>query len=191
MEQKQLQEELERAATSLLTDEEIITSLNIDEEILEENYVIVERARLKLKQRLNAKRITDAASQGKTETILVDIPRNNKQKISSRGGARPGGGRPKGSANKISITALLNSIETECGLAFELLLAQGYSESIETRNHLVRIKYEQMFLNKLVADRQEIEVINSEDTVTNKETAFLKAIELIKTVRKTIDTDDE
>jgi frataxin-like iron-binding protein CyaY len=175
MEQKQLQEELERAATSLLTDEEIITSLNIDAEVLAQNYVIVERARLKLKQRLNAKRITDAATQGNTETILVDIPRNNKQKISSRGGARPGGGRPKGSGNKISIIALLESIETECGESFEHLLAQGYAESIETRNHATRIKYEQMFLNKLVADKMEVETRDGSEVIDEKQAAFRAA----------------
>lgn len=160
-EQKQ---ELERAATSLLTDDEICESLGISEETLLANYVHVSRTRVKLKQRLNAKRITDAATKGDTAALLDKIPRNRIQykgeghgayanKSSERGGARPGAGRPKGTSNRITGASILRAIELKTGDTFENLLAQGYLESIENRDRQTRMQYEKLFLSKVVSDR--------------------------------------
>jgi len=177
MNNEELLYQIEAAATSLLTDSEIITSLGITQEVLAEHYAIVERARLKLKQRLNAKRIQDAATSGDAGEIVEAIPRNNKQKISSRGGARVGGGRPKGSTNKISIKSLLEAIERETGDSLENLLAQGYAEAIQSQNNTLRQHYEKLFMNKVVADQVDINIGQTEDVIRAKEMAFKEALE--------------
>lgn len=179
MNNEELLYQIEAAATSLLTDQEIITSLGISAEILEQHYHIVERARLKLKQRLNAKRIQDAATSGDAGEIVGAIPRNNKQKISSRGGARPGAGRPRGSGNKISIKSLLEAIEHETGDTLENLLAQGYAEAIQTQNNALRQHYEKLFMNKVVADQVDINIGQTDEVIRAKELAFREALESV------------
>lgn len=173
---EQLQQDLERAATSLLTDDEIIATLGITQAQLDRHYDTVERARLKLKQRLNAKRISDAANNGDPASILAEIPRNNKQKISSRGGARPGAGRPRGSQNKISGATILASIENTCGQPLEELLAQGYYESIQNNDKHTRIQYEKLFLSKVVADQVSVDVNEGERTLEAKRELFTRAV---------------
>jgi DNA-binding CsgD family transcriptional regulator len=160
---EQLKTELERAATSLLSDAEILKSLNITQSTLNKHYSTVETARLKLKQRLNAKRISDAAQgNGKIDAVLNAIPVNNKEK--QKGKTNNPNGRPKGTSNKISGATILASVEKYAGEKFEDLLAQGYVEAIQQRDKVARMKYEQMFLNKVVADKNHID-INSEHMV--------------------------
>jgi len=75
--EKQIKSQIESAAASLLDDDEICTSLNITPKDLEKHYEVVENARLKIKQRLNAKRILNANNTGeKVEDIIKDIPEN-------------------------------------------------------------------------------------------------------------------
>lgn len=166
---EQLQAELERAATSLLTDDEIVESLGITHEILNENYVHVSKARLKLKQRLNAKRINDAAQSGETAAILENIPRNRilykgeghgpyTHAASGRGGAREGAGRKPGQVSKITGQSILNAVFARTGEKFEDLLAEGYAEAIENRDKITRMQYEKLFLSKVVSDRVDIDV---------------------------------
>lgn len=171
---EQLRLKIEQAATSMLTDDEICVSLSITPEILEQYYSTVERARVLLKQKLNAKRITDAATQSNQATELVEtIPRG---KISSRGGYRPGSGRKPGTTNKISAQSLLEAIEVHSGERFEDLLAQGYYESVINRDKQTRIQYEKMFLGKVVADRVSMDVTENAELLEAKKTAFADAI---------------
>ena len=172
MDKKELQQEIERAASTLLTDDEICKSLSITSDELARHYDVVERTRIKLKQRLNAKRINDAATSGDPTDLVASIPRNNRVKASSRGGARPGSGRKPGTTNKISATQILASIETETGLEFGTLLAQGYAEAIQTNDRATRLKYEQMILNKVVAEKVEVDVGESESALERKQLAF-------------------
>lgn len=154
-----LLQDLERAATSLLTDEEILASLNIDAKTLEQHYDVVSQARLKLKQRLNAKRISDAATgSGRVDHIINEIPRLKNNQKKSTGGARPGAGRKPGTTNKISGVTILASVERASGEKFEDLLAQGYWDSIQQGDKATRLQYEKMFLNKVVADRSQLDV---------------------------------
>jgi len=149
---EQIRNDLEKAATSLLTDDEILISLNLSQEQLDANYDIVERSRVRLKQHLNARRITEAANNGSTFEIVETIPRNK----SRRGGYRPNSGRPAGSITKLSAANILASIEKYTGECFEDLLAQGYRESIENNDITTRLKYETLFLSKVVADKVDI-----------------------------------
>ena len=163
---------IESSARSLLTDEEICISVGITQEELEKHYDVVKKARINLKQKLNAKRINDAATSGDPTDLVASIPRNNRVKASSRGGARPGSGRKPGTTNKISATQILASIETETGLEFGTLLAQGYAEAIQTNDRATRLKYEQMILNKVVAEKVEVDVGESESALERKQLAF-------------------
>jgi len=173
MDPKELAQEIARAASTLLTDDEICKSLGLSTDELSQHYAIVERTRIRLKQRLNAKRINDAATAGDPTDLVASIPRN---RISSRGGARAGSGRKPGSTNKISATQILDSIEAETGQQFGTLLAQGYAESIQSNDRVTRIKYEQMFLNKVVAERVEIDLNETESSVERKQQSFQEAL---------------
>jgi hypothetical protein len=173
MDAQQLQQELERAATSLLTDAEIIKSLNITQAQLTKNYAVVERARLRLKQKLNAKRINDAATGSGADVLVQSIPK------SRAGGRRPGAGRPVGSTNKISIQSILTSVYNQTGENLEDLIAQGYAESIENNDSNTRLQYEKMFLGKVVGDRINVEHSDDQQQLEFKKTAFAEAIRQI------------
>ena len=180
MSKEELQHQIRQAATSLLTDDEICTALGITPVQLQKHYGIVEQARVNLKQRLNAKRIADAANArgNGADELLAGIPRS-RPKVSSRGGARPGAGRKPGTTNKISAQSLLASIQTYTGEPFEDLLAQGYADSIQNRDQITRIQYEKMFLGKVVAERVELDVNENTDALQAKQSAFAEAIRQI------------
>ena len=180
---EELQQQIRQAATSLLTDEEICQSLGITPRQLERHYTIVEQARLSLKQRLNAKRIADAATaRGNTATQLVEnIPRS---KISSRGGARPGSGRKPGTTNKISAQSLLAAIENTAGDSLENLLAQGYYDSIVSSDKQTRLQYKKMFLGKVVADKVSMDITENQHNIEAKQAAFAEAIAQIAGIAK-------
>ena len=97
----------------------------------------------------------------------------------SRGGARPGAGRPKGSGTKLTIEKLLSAIDNKLGVSLEDQIAQNYVEALADKK--LAFQYEQMFLNKVMADRQQIE-IDETSTVESRQVAFLKALESIGTV---------
>ena len=102
--------------------------------------------------------------------------KDSKQPSSGRGGARPGAGRPKGSGSKLTIDKLLQSIDNKLGQPLEDQIAENYVRSLSEPK--LAHAYEQMFLNKVMADRQQIEV-DETSTVENRQIAFLKALETI------------
>lgn len=76
--------------------------------------------------------------------------------VKKRGGARPGGGRRKGSTQKLSAQTILANIEK-----YDKPFAEGFAEDYHNARmgddkHLVQ-KYQSMILNKVVADKQEID----------------------------------
>ena len=94
-------------------------------------------------------------------TINEELSAAKKKKNFGRGGNQPGAGRPKGSTNKITAKDLLESIHAVIGKPFELLIAEGYAESIRDGDKTSRVAYEKMFMNKLVQDQVEIVTINN------------------------------
>ena len=97
------------------------------------------------------------------------------------GGARPGAGRPKGSTNKIKIEELMATIEVIAGRPYGDLLAQNYVDAINRHDWNGVRDYDKAFMNKMIADKQEVEVINTEDQIQAKAQAFAEAlIELSK-----------
>jgi hypothetical protein len=99
-----------------------------------------------------------------------------KTKISSRGGARKGAGRPKGSTAKVTAQDLIEAADRQLGKPFVESLMEGYVNSITQNNNKVRIMYEKMIIDKVIADRQSIEVTDSEDAVAAKQAAFTAAL---------------
>ena len=106
-----------------------------------------------------------------------------KEKISSRGGARSGAGRPKGSGNKITAQDLIDAAQQVVGKPFVISLMEGYAKSIDENNNKVRVMYERMVLDKIVADRQQVEVVENDDALEAKRLAFAEALAQIA-VRK-------
>lgn len=94
----------------------------------------------------------------------------------SRGGARPGAGRPRGSGAKVTAQDLIDAAQRQLGRPFVESLMEGYVKSITENNNKVRYMYEKMIIDKVIADRQQIEVTDSEDVVAAKQAAFAAAL---------------
>ena len=104
------------------------------------------------------------------------------KKSSGHGGARPGAGRPRGSGNKVNLEDLMQDLELETNMPFTQRLAINYSAAI-SREDWGRVEnYDRAFLNKLVGDRQHIEVTDSADTVEAKRVAFADALQALAQV---------
>ena len=99
-----------------------------------------------------------------------------KIKAPSRGGARPGAGRPKGSTALVTARTLVEAIEAESGKPFEQMLAEGYVDAVTNNDSKTRLEYERMILGKVVSDRVAVETDESEATVQAKAQAFAEAI---------------
>jgi len=99
-----------------------------------------------------------------------------KVKSPSRGGARPGAGRPKGSTALITARTLLDAIEDRSGRPFEELLADGYNKTIVENNNKLRVEYERMFLGKVLSDRVQMDINESPELVEQKQLAFKEAV---------------
>ena len=103
-------------------------------------------------------------------------------KAPSRGGARPGAGRPKGSTALITARTLVEAIEQESGKPFEVMLAEGYVDAVHNNDSKTRLEYERMILGKVVSDRTAVEVTESEDVAAAKAEAFAQALLALNTV---------
>lgn len=84
------------------------------------------------------------------------------------GGPNPGSGRKKGSTTKLSAERILKQIETTIGKPFEELIAEGYQLTILAGDMPARQKYESMILNKVIADKQELDVTTLGQSLNNK-----------------------
>ena len=99
-----------------------------------------------------------------------------RRKISSRGGARPGSGRPKGSTTKVSLDDLMANIELAAGQSYGHLLAHNYVGAIARSDWNGVRDYDKAFMNKLIAEKVEIDVNSTEDVVATKQAAFTAAL---------------
>lgn len=105
-----------------------------------------------------------------------------KIKTSSRGGARPGAGRPKGSTNRLKMEDLLKDLESALGRPYGEQIADNYVTSISRSDWASVRDYDKILLAKIVADRQEITVDNAQDVREAKEAAFTDALKSLATV---------
>jgi len=98
------------------------------------------------------------------------------KKASTRGGARKGGGRPKGSTTKIKIEDLMEKIELQSGQTYAELLASNYVNAIHRNDWNGVRDYDKAFMNKMIAEKVEVDVNQSEDAMAAKQAAFAEAI---------------
>tara|TARA_R110002167_G_scaffold39838_1_gene122760 strand:+ start:316 stop:669 length:354 start_codon:yes stop_codon:yes gene_type:complete len=90
------------------------------------------------------------------------------KKKPTRGGTKPGGGRPKGAKNKVTSERILRQISLQMGKPFEQLLAEGYHASIIACDTNARIQYEKLILSKVIADKHELDVHSMGQSLVNK-----------------------
>ena len=108
-----------------------------------------------------------------TEKNSIKLPR---KKAPSRGGARPGSGRPKGSTTKIKLEDLMISIENAAGVPYGQLLAQNYVDAIGRSDWAGVRDYDKAFMNKMLADKNDITIDDNSDTIEQKQRAFAAAL---------------
>ena len=94
----------------------------------------------------------------------------------TRGGARPGAGRPKGSTTKLTLEDLVGHIEHHVGRSFAEQVAISYASAISRADHAGVRDYEKILLAKMVSDKTEVAVTEPEDLVLAKQTAFQEAL---------------
>lgn len=104
------------------------------------------------------------------------VSEQSKEKISSRGGYRPGSGRPKGSGNKLTVDKLLASLDSKLGRPYEEQIAENYVKALTDPK--LAFQYDQALMNKAMADRHQVEV-DETTSVDNRQASFLKALEVM------------
>jgi len=98
------------------------------------------------------------------------------QNKSNHGGARPGAGRKPGSGNKVRLEDLMMDVELAANMSYTKRVAINYVHAINREDWARVENYDRAFLNKLVSDKTEIEVVESADAVTARQTAFQEAL---------------
>lgn len=102
--------------------------------------------------------------------------KTGKVKISSRGGARPNAGRQKGSTNKLSGQKILDSLEEALGVDYATQLAVNYTQAHANQDKDLVLQYDKLFLSKVVADKVEVDIVQSEELIEAKKAAFTEAL---------------
>ena len=111
----------------------------------------------------------------KPTTKLEAQPRY-KVKTPSRGGARQGAGRKKGSTPRYTLEDLVSQVEHHVGMTFAERVAINYAEAISRSDHAGVRDYDKILLGKMVADKQEVVTVESEDATIQKAAAFADAL---------------
>lgn len=100
-----------------------------------------------------------------------------KEKKSSRGGARPGAGRPKGSRDSVTIAGLLTALETVSpDQTYEEILIEDFLRARENSDKTLTLKYHNLILNKIMATKMELEVNDAGDALEARRLAFAEAL---------------
>jgi hypothetical protein len=111
----------------------------------------------------------------KPTTKQPDQPRY-KIKSPTRGGARAGAGRPKGSTPRYTLEDLMAQVEHHTGKTFAEQVAINYAQAIARADHAGVRDYDKILLGKMVADKQEVVNVESEDATVAKAAAFAAAL---------------
>jgi len=86
-------------------------------------------------------------------------------KKKGRGGARPNSGRKVGSTVKLSAADLLAEIARQ-DKPFAEGLAEDYTRARQSGDLMIVQRYQQMFLSKVLADKQEVDMTSNGQTMT-------------------------
>ena len=99
-----------------------------------------------------------------------------KAKAPTRGGARPGAGRPKGSSNKITMDGLLTSLGQHLGRDYAEQIAVNYVAAVQREDWSGVRDYDRVLLGKVVADKTEVATVDSQDQIAARTQAFQAAL---------------
>ena len=113
------------------------------------------------------------------------MEQNNKRyavKAPSRGGARQGAGRPKGSTNKITMDNLLENLDRHLGVSYAEQIAKNYVAAVDRGDWSGVRDYDRVLLGKVVADKLEVETTDSQEAVEAKAEAFAEALKSLTKV---------
>lgn len=100
-----------------------------------------------------------------------------KQKTNNWGGARAGGGRPKGAVTRLSATQILDTAEGMLGKPLIVSIMEGYISAIQSGDIRDRIQYEKFLLDKTASTVVEAEVTNMSNDLEAKQAAFKEAMD--------------
>ena len=89
-----------------------------------------------------------------------------KTKAPTRGGARAGSGRPKGSTNKITPEEMLTDFKKTVGVSFHSFISQQIKKAADEDNSELVSKYLLGFSKYLIKDVQEVDLTSNGETVT-------------------------
>jgi hypothetical protein len=103
-----------------------------------------------------------------TNSTINDLENNqinHKPIKKGRGGARIGGGRKKGSTQKLSAVNILAEI-ARIDVPFEQGLAEDYKKARDSGDMNVIQRYQQMFINKVIADKTETDITSQGKSIS-------------------------
>lgn len=110
------------------------------------------------------------------------MEKNNK--TNGHGGARQGAGRPRGSTNKITMDGILLNLDKHLGVSYAEQIAMNYVSAINRSDWAGVRDYDRVLLGKVVADKTQVENIESEQATAEKAEAFAEALKNLVTVTK-------
>jgi hypothetical protein len=116
----------------------------------------------------------------KLSGVEVKTGKGNKYiPVGGNGGAREGAGRKAGGQNKLTGKNILEAIFAVTGKPFEQQLAEGYYDSILNNDRALRQRYEQLILNKVVADKVDMDVTTMGESLHERKQAFERIVTTI------------
>lgn len=111
--------------------------------------------------------------------------KTGKAKVSSRGGARKGAGRPKGARDRVTVQSLLEALDTKTsGVSYEELLIDDFLAARQGNDNQLTLKYHTLISNKLISTLATVEVNTGADELANKQAAFAAALAQITGLKK-------
>ena len=100
---------------------------------------------------------------------------SKEPKKSTRGGARSGAGRPKGTTDRVTIAGLLGAIENTCGQDYVTILAEDFAIARASDRQLTA-KYHNLLASKLMNSLQTVEMVTTETEAETKAAIFQEAL---------------
>jgi len=105
-----------------------------------------------------------------------------KSKTPSRGGARQGAGRPRGSTNKITMDNILANLDHHLGVPYAEQIAINYATALNRSDWAGVRDYDKVLLGKVVADKTEVTTVEGEDAVNARQEAFAEALKALAAI---------
>ena len=99
-----------------------------------------------------------------------------KNPAPTRGGARAGAGRKKGSTPRYTLEDLMAQVEHHTGRTYAEQVAINYATAIGRSDWSGVRDYDKVLLGKMVADKQEVEVVNTETEAETRQAVFQEAL---------------